>query len=149
MQLELMYGEPMEFLLAGSQPTLFSLLSARSSWLQARHAVLTQNVANADTPGYLAKDLQSPKFEDLISRMSKPDKLPLAQTAGSHLSGTAINKISLSGKVIENYETAPNGNSVVLEDQVRKLGDTKRQHEIATNIYGKYVSMMRAAIGTN
>ncbi len=41
---------------------LFSLLRERMSWLNARQGVLSQNVANADAPGYHAQDLKPLDF---------------------------------------------------------------------------------------
>ena len=37
---------------------LLSMLKDRMSWLSARQSVLSQNVANADSPGYTAHDLK-------------------------------------------------------------------------------------------
>ena len=39
------------------------MLRERMSWLNARQDVLSQNVANADTPGYTARDLKPLDFE--------------------------------------------------------------------------------------
>ena len=41
---------------------LMSMLRERMSWLHQRQDVLSQNVANADTPGYVARDLQAAGF---------------------------------------------------------------------------------------
>jgi flagellar basal-body rod protein FlgB len=39
--------------------SLFSLITKRMSWLSQRQKVLAQNIANADTPGYAPRDLNS------------------------------------------------------------------------------------------
>src|ERR1044072_2825096 len=57
---------------------LFSLLSGRMSWLSARQSVLAENVANADTPNYIARDLKPMDFQDLVAN------------AGSNNSGTGL-----------------------------------------------------------
>ena len=42
---------------------LFSMLRERMTWLNQRQDVLSQNVANADTPGYVARDLKPLDFQ--------------------------------------------------------------------------------------
>ena len=40
------------------RPLLFDLISAKTAWLGQRQALLGQNVANADTPGFRPRDLR-------------------------------------------------------------------------------------------
>jgi flagellar basal-body rod protein FlgB len=48
------------------QIPLFSLLSNRMSWLSARQSVLAENVSNADTPNYIARDLRALDFAGIL-----------------------------------------------------------------------------------
>ena len=41
---------------------LFETMRERLSFLTARQSVLAENVANANTPGYEAKDVEAPDF---------------------------------------------------------------------------------------
>ena len=45
----------------------FSMLRERMTWLNQRQDVLSQNVANADTPGYVARDLKPLDFDDVLN----------------------------------------------------------------------------------
>ena len=45
------------------------------------------------------------------------------------------------------YETAPSGNSVVLEEQLIKVAETATNYQITTGLYSKYLQMFRIAIG--
>ena len=45
---------------------LLSMLRERMNWLHQRQDVLSQNVANADTPGYVARDLKPLDFEEAL-----------------------------------------------------------------------------------
>ena len=45
---------------------LFQLISARLSWLSQRQGVLSQNIANADTPDYQPQDLRAADFARLV-----------------------------------------------------------------------------------
>ncbi len=116
---------------------LFNLLDRRLGWLEARQGVLSQNVANADTPGYVARDL--PSFARILSGTS------LAPTATSpmHLmpSRSGIPARALAG------ERAPDGNGVRLDEQLTRIADTDSAHELAATLYRKYLGLFRTAIG--
>ena len=45
---------------------LLSMLKERMGWLNQRQNLLSQNVANADTPGYTARDLKPVDFEQAL-----------------------------------------------------------------------------------
>ena len=49
-----------------SDMSYFKALNTRMTWLTARQQVLAENVANANTPGFLSKDLAEPNFRDLL-----------------------------------------------------------------------------------
>ena len=65
------------------------------------------------------------------------------------MTGKASAVIGLAGaKQIEPYETAPDGNAVILEEQTAKAGKTALDHQLASNIYKKYVGMIKIALGS-
>ena len=57
-----------------TQIPLFEMLTRRMSWLNERQKVLAQNIANADTPHYVPRDLEPLDFESLTrsNRLSSP-----------------------------------------------------------------------------
>lgn len=133
--------------MAAPMPALFQLLSARAGFLQARHAVLAQNLANADTPRYQPQDLVEPDFEALLRDGPASAPLVVTRTRTGHLSGAATTAVSPRQKPVAAFETAPAGNAVIVEEQIRLMGQTDRGYQLATNLYGKYVGMMRTALG--
>ena len=69
---------------------LLSMLKSRMSWLEARQDVLSQNVANADTPGYVAHDLKPMDFESLLKNAGGSQFQPgLAVTDSRHIAITS------------------------------------------------------------
>lgn len=130
---------------------LFKLLSARMGWLAQRQAVLAQNIANADTPDYQPRDLRQKEFEKLAAGFAgRPTRLAISRTSESHLLGKAVARIGLRGEEQRPvYETAPDGNAVILEEQTAKAGKTALDHQLASNIYRKYVGMIKTALGSN
>lgn len=129
---------------------LFRLLSARLGWLSQRQAVLAQNIANADTPDYRPKDLQAKNFLRLVEgHAGRSGRVAINRTDQNHLEGKASTRISLAGRNQRlPYEVSPDGNAVVLEEQTAKAGQTALDHQLASNIYRKYVGMFRIALGT-
>ena len=44
-------------------------------------------------------------------------------------------------------KSKPNGNSVLIEEQMQKIGDVKGRYELAVNLFMKHLSMLKTAIG--
>ncbi|WP_169568965.1 flagellar basal body rod protein FlgB [Sneathiella limimaris] len=124
---------------------LFSALTERMKWLSQRQSVLSQNIANSDTPGYRASDLKPQSFEDLV-KGSKEAKVYMASTSEGHIVNEQ--KKPFNPKVErEHYEVTPAGNAVVLEDQMMKLADTQMQYQMTTSLYKKQVGLLKTALG--
>ena len=136
--------------MAGSDTLLFGLLSGRASWLTQRQALLAQNVANADTPGWKPLDLQPAKFDELLARgLGQARALGLAQTDAGHLVGAARNVSAGGARKTDGFESAPDGNAVVLPEQLEKMATTQLDYELTTNLYKRYVGLMKTALGTS
>jgi flagellar basal-body rod protein FlgB len=119
------------------------------SWLSQRQAVLSQNIANADTPDYRPKDLRAADFTRLVEGLARqPDRLAMAQTARAHLNGTPVAWVGLAARAQPSvYEVAPDGNAVVLEEQALKAAQTALDYQLTSNLYRKYLGMVRIALG--
>lgn len=123
-----------------------SLLRERMTWLHQRQDLLAQNVANADTPRYVARDLKAQEFSDALKKVTTPT---------SSMTVTNVRHIALSNTRAGQFEdlespdieSSPNGNSVSLETQMIKVSDTQAQFAAAANLYAKAMTMMKTAIG--
>jgi flagellar basal-body rod protein FlgB len=124
---------------------LFSLLRERMSWLHQRQDVLSRNVANADTPGYVARDLKAQDFSDILSGATARANTLFA-TDPRHISMTSLSR-SRFDDVAAPDQANPNGNAVSLEDEMIKVSDTQAQFQAAANLYAKAMTMMKTAIG--
>ena len=129
-----------------SKITLFALSKKRMDWLNQRQEVLSQNIANADTPGFRPKDLKKFKFKELIRRESM--QLNMDVKNADHLGGRRkrIKDFALE-KTRKPYETMPGGNAVVIEEQMHKVSETSTKHKIAADLYKKHLGMFRSALG--
>lgn len=129
-----------------AQMSLFRMARQQMDWLGDRQAVLAQNIANADTPNYRAKDLKALSFQ---RELREVNPVRLKATSGTHLQGT-VQKPDHRVEELrprEVYETNPNDNGIVLEEQVMKVSDTQMKYQLASNIYQKNMTMLRTAIG--
>ena len=66
---------------------IFSMISKRMAWLSQRQRVLAQNISNADTPHYKAKDLEELDF-DKILRQTKFRSFAMKASNPAHLAGS-------------------------------------------------------------
>lgn len=123
---------------------MFSMLRDRLSYLDDRQKVIAENVANADTPDYTARDLKPVDFTEALNEAEG-----MKRTSAKHLHGTG----GPGGEREYEIEDAPdmvaslNGNSVALEDQLLKSNETQMQYQTNLNIYRKSLGMIRTAIG--
>jgi len=128
--------------------TLFGLMKGQMGWLARRQEVLAQNIANSDTPGYKPTDLQPFNFQDMVKRQQMQNGRGLSTTSPMHFAGTRSQTSPFAEEqAAAPYETAPNGNAVVLEEQMAKLGETQVQHRLTTELYRKHIGMIKIALG--
>ena len=124
---------------------ILKMVTGRMSWLTKRQEVLSQNIANADTPNYVPQDLKKQDFGSLLKPAVR--RTMLHRTASGHMEAIRHPPKQRHETVRDTYEVAPAGNSVILEEQLMKVADTQGQYRLATNLYSKHVSMLKQAIG--
>ncbi len=127
-----------------SKLPFFSLLTQRMGWLSKRQEVLAQNVANADTPKYVPHDLKAMDFRRTVE--AAQPRLTFATTNASHMEPTRRSPRFHDQADKASYESAPSGNSVVLEEQLMKVSETQVDYRMVTNLYQKHVAMIKAVL---
>ena len=137
---------------------LFQAMGRKMSYLSQRQVVLSQNIANADTPDYIPQDVKAPDFRDLIEEKGGRITMRTGRTFLQQVRATADDpqhmQTTFSDRTIPGanrqkdvYEVAPSGNSVDLEEQMIKSSDTAIDHGMVANLYRKNVGLLQAAIG--
>jgi len=128
---------------------LFRMARARMDYASQRHTVLAQNIANADTPGWRARDVEEPDFARMArDAMQAPPRAvtthPDHVAAGPYRSGPYR-------EVTERhtFETSISGNPVVLEEQVQKMASGRSQYKLAVTLVQKHLKMLKTALGKN
>lgn len=130
---------------------LMNALTRKMDWLNRRQRVISTNVANADTPNYRAKDIEPQSFRDLLDKAPReraPARPRLIKTHAAHMGPGGASATVPSGEKFDRpYEGAPNGNNVILEEQVMKMAETQTEYGLMINLYRKHVGLLRASLG--
>jgi flagellar basal-body rod protein FlgB len=121
---------------------ILSMLRERMQWHQARETVLAENVANADTPNYQAKDLAPPDFEQELSTAS----LALDRTEPGHIAAASDGGSEFAADATGRYEIRPRGNSVTHEDEMMKVASNQMDFEAAASMYTHSLALIKLAI---
>ncbi len=125
---------------------LMSILREKMSWLNSRQAVLSQNIANEDAPGYSAQDLKPLDFEAVLKNATQPGQVSLTVTDPMHLSPSGA--ASDPYVQVDSADGGGTGSAVAVsdEEEMMKVSDTEAQYQAAANLYAKSIQMMRTAI---
>jgi flagellar basal-body rod protein FlgB len=114
-------------------------LSAALDLYQARHRVLTENIANSETPGYRARDL---KFdEELVAAMTPPDP----KTPGDP-AAVAPPMPRVEPTVDRDAAVKPDGNSVAIDVQVGRLAENAFKIQALTQILSSRLEGLKRVI---
>tara|TARA_R110002072_G_scaffold46991_3_gene130025 strand:- start:4041 stop:4511 length:471 start_codon:yes stop_codon:yes gene_type:complete len=120
---------------------IFKMSVAMAKHAGQKQAIVAQNVANADTPDYVARDL--PNFKETY-RPTDGAGMQRA-TRAQHLHGSPTGD-ALSAAFKAKDEATPNGNQVSLETEMLKSVAAKRQHDRALAIYKSALGILRSTI---
>jgi flagellar basal-body rod protein FlgB len=120
---------------------LFDLAEKRLVWTAQRQSVLAANIANANTPHFQARDVES-----FAAVLSGSGSLQPISTQTSHLAGTVPTGLaSLAADPPKGRGL--DGNSVALDQQLTKVADTETTQSLVTGIWKKYMGMFSMALG--
>jgi flagellar basal-body rod protein FlgB len=120
---------------------IFKMSAAMAKHAGQKQAIVAQNVANADTPSYVARDL--PNFKETY-RPTDGTGMQRA-TRAKHLNGSSAGA-ALAATFKAKGEASPNGNQVSLETEMLKSVDAKREHDRALAIYKSALGILRSTI---
>ena len=121
---------------------ILSMLRERMEWHQERQRVLAENVANADTPNYRAKDLAPPDFSHEMQLA-----LALDRTDPAHITAQAGGGSAFAADSGGRYEIRPRGNSVTHEDEMMKTASNQMDYDAVTSLYTRSLALIKIAIG--
>jgi flagellar basal-body rod protein FlgB len=127
--------------------SVVAMMNRGMRWMTRNHEVLARNVANADTPKYMALELEPTNFRREVKASMR--LAGISRTDAGHLKGTGagVTEDVRIREIDDPYEVSESGNSVSLEQQAVKLSRNAMDYQLAVTLYQKSVGMVRAAIG--
>jgi len=125
---------------------LVSMLRERLDWLGERQRLLSQNIANANTPGYRARDLAEQTFADRLAAR-RTAGIRMVMTDPAHRLGTP--PLSRHALAVDEMTqaTSLSGNSVDLEGDLQKVAETNADYQTVINLYTRQLQLLKTAIG--
>ncbi len=116
---------------------LFTLASQHERWATVRQAALTSNIANANTQGYSAIDIQ-------------PFSAVLDDTAQVTLARTEPGHLSASGKsgdaAVRDWQMKSTDKPVAIDQQLMLADETSRAFSLDTSIVKVFHRMLMTAV---
>jgi flagellar basal-body rod protein FlgB len=125
---------------------LFKMAMTRMDWASQRQRVLSQNISNADTPDYRPSDLKQLDFKQVL-RGQMDTRVQVARTDPGHLKGTIPEQAKFHDVgQRKTFEASPDGNQVVVEEQMQKVSDTRAAYDTAVTLMQANLKMLSIAV---
>lgn len=123
------------------QTSFFGMLRERLGQLSERQRLISENIANATTPGYQPRDLDTSAFQRLLA--SQSGAMSMTRTNPGHMAQGGRAEAQVVTR--PDSETTIDGNSVVLEEQTVRAAETRMAFETGIALYQKGLQLMRMA----
>lgn len=139
--------------MSGTTPPIIQGVAQAMRHLSDRQRVIAQNIANSDTPGYRARDLEAPDFSGLVEAAGGGNGSGAPRVARPRVHVTsgmaALGASAASGVILDRdiSETKPDGNNVTLEDQLLRMGEIQADFAALSGLYRKQMGLLRSALG--
>jgi flagellar basal-body rod protein FlgB len=115
---------------------LFELASSQARWLELRQSTIATNVANANTPGFKARDVEP--FNKVLDAMP----VRLATTSPTHMQLSATETDTRATAKKDSWDVVHSGNSVSLEQEMIKGSDVNRDYSMNSAIVRSFHRMV-------
>jgi len=124
------------------QSTTIPILEQVASFAQARHTVLAGNLANADTPGYVARDLSVDAFQDRLKQAIEQRHQPGPQSPGESAAQVELAHVAQETPSILHHDQSQVGT----EYQVSEMVKNRLQHNLAITILAHQFKLLQSAV---
>lgn len=130
-----------------SDLSVFQMLETRLEMLGTRQKSVAENVANANTPGYVPNDVDMASFARVMERQTSPKVAGVNVSEGfaRHFEGKSPLAPRIDVKAMPDSEVTADGNAVVVEEQMLKMSQVRADFDAAVTLYQKGLSLIRMA----
>ncbi|MGR6432030.1 flagellar basal body rod protein FlgB [Rhizobium sp. PAMB 3182] len=121
---------------------LFELASKQAEWLSVRQELVANNIANANTPKYVAKDVTP--FSAVLTQAGNG----MARTNSRHVSSNTVSEnFSVVDAALSDEDgIKESGNTVSLAGELTKSGEIRREFELNAALVKSFHRMMLMAV---
>jgi flagellar basal-body rod protein FlgB len=110
---------------------------------EQRLGVLATNLANADTPGYKARDID---FSAVLSNTEGETQLPLQVTQAAHIGFSDSELTSAELKYRNPYQASLDGNTVEMPVEQAAFAENNVRYQASLNFINLRISELQSAI---
>jgi flagellar basal-body rod protein FlgB len=117
---------------------------------QQRHTVLASNIANAETPGFIAKDV---RFEEALRAAATPPQpsqsLPLRQTHPEHLPilhPTSLGNVQGTLVVTPSDDVGHDLNTVSIDSEMARLATNTLHYNASAEILSRAFDQLKRTV---
>jgi flagellar basal-body rod protein FlgB len=118
------------------------LASSQARWLELRQSTIALNVANANTPGFKARDVEP------FNKVLDATPVRLAMTSPSHMQVSATETDTRATAKKDSWDVVHSGNSVSLEQEMIKGSDVSQAYSLNTAIVRSFHRMLLTGMKT-
>lgn len=119
---------------------LFDLAARHAQWASVRQTVVTGNVANANTPGFVARDVEP--FQSVLQKT----QLTLARTEARHIDIAGGELGTAKTREEDSWDINFSGNSVSLDQELVKADETSRAFSLNAAVVRSFHRMVLASV---
>lgn len=119
---------------------LFDVASRHMMWLAERQMVTAANIANADTPGYRAREVNP------FSSFLEGPAMQLAATSPMHLSIPTDEVRAAGTRAGSGWNASHSGNNVSIEKEMMTASSTNRMMNIDVSLMRSFHRMLLSSV---
>lgn len=120
---------------------LFNLASARMNYDSKRHNLISSNIAHADTPGFVGKDLRAFDVEQipLMMQASRPTHLQGGDTQSPY-------KGLQESMAQSAFDETLNQNKISIEEEMAKATQSQASYDLSSAVWRKSIGLFMSVV---
>lgn len=134
--------------MANIQQTI-SVYSQALNLRAQRHQVVASNIANADTPGYKARDFSfETAMQNAMAGRMEAGGVGLARTSAGHMAGSGGGGAAQL-QFRKETQSAVDGNTVDMDVERAQIAENALQYQIVSQLISEKFKGIRSALAAN
>ena len=113
-----------------------------------RQEIIASNIANGDTPGYKARDMDFGQAYQSALSAAKPGGLEMARTDPRHLGGNPRQQLEAQLLYRNDLQPSIDGNTVDMNTEMANFADNAVHYQASLTFMQQHIAGLRAALQT-